>query len=139
MACCKGTASWFCCYPDTCGCDACCCQGSNCSGGCSSSGSCGVGACCTCNSNNWNFAWRNATCCGGCGGACGLNYSCGTRIYFNHDATCTVWNPGTKVDNGPACSTGRMVDFTKSLFLQFAPLSTGLLSGVRASDSLTCC
>lgn len=137
MACCKGKATWFCCNPDNCGCDGGCCQGSCCSCGCSSSSKMGVGACCTCNSGNWMFAWRTTRF--SCGVPCGISYGCGARVYFNHDSTCTVWAPATKADVGPACSTGHMVDFTKSLFLQFAPLSAGVLSNVRADPNFGCC
>jgi hypothetical protein len=137
MACCKGSASWFCCYPDPCGCDGGCCQGSCCSCGCSSSNKMGVGACCTCNTNNAGFAWRTTAY--SCGRPCQITYNCGARVYFNHTADCIVWVPGTRVDSGPACNTGRMVDFTKSLFMNFAPLSAGVISNVKADPNFGCC
>jgi hypothetical protein len=135
VPCCKGKASWFCCYPDPCGCDGGCCQGNNCSAGCSSSSKEGLGACCTCNSGNWGFAWRTTSF--SCGVPCGLTHSCGDRPYFSKN--CTVWNPAHKVDTGPACGLGRMTDFTKSLFMQFAPLSAGVVSNIRMSGTIDCC
>jgi hypothetical protein len=32
-----------------------------------------------------------------------------------------------------------MVDFTRSLFMTWAPLSQGVLTGMRASPDLACC
>jgi hypothetical protein len=110
MATYTGKASWFCCYPDPCGCDGCCCQGSNCSTRCS-----------------YGFAWKT-----GCSWCC--NYSLyksvacgasGTFVYGGKSRT------GKRVDTGP--STCVMVDFTKALFTQFASLSTGIISSVSAT------
>lgn len=133
MACCKGSASWFCCYPDSCGCDGCCCQGGNCSGGCSSSSTCGQGACCTCDSNQWGFAWWN-------GGAytCGITKNCNDYMHFTKD--CYLVYIGWRRDTGPAQGLGRMVDFTKALFTQFAPLSQGIITNMKAlTGSSSCC
>jgi len=121
-----GDASWFCCYPDSCGCDACCCQGSNCSGGCSSSSQCGVGACCTCNSGNWGYAWKN-NCTGCCNASLYGFLPCGATAWIGNPAG-TVWNQAAHVDTGP--STCVMVDMTSSLFVQYAPLSQGIVSNV---------
>ncbi len=133
MACCTGKATWFCCYPDPCGCDGGCCQGNNCSAGCSSSSYMGVGACCTCNSNQWGFAWNN-------GGAltCGITKNCGDYMHFSND--CYLFYIGYRRDTGPAAGLGIMVDFTKALFTQFAPLSQGVINGMKAeSGTPPCC
>lgn len=152
MACCKGTASWFCCYPDSCGCDCGGCQDpsscSNCicfpnadSQGnvCNESPVCPAGcghtptvmtkaACCSCNSGQWGYAWP------GCG-ACGFCPSCGDQLGFSTD--CNLYRYPTRVDTGP--SSGYMTDFTKALFMTWAPLSQGILTNVRATDNDTCC
>lgn len=128
MTCCKGNATWFCCYPDECGCDACCCQGNNCSANCHSSSYCGVGACCTCNSGNWGFAWKYS-------GYCGMSPSCGTNYYFT--TTCGPYFVAPRVDTGPSSSA--IVDLTKALFLQFAPLSQGVITNMSVSNNATCC
>lgn len=129
MACCHGSASWFCCYPDPCGCDNCCCQGNNCSAECDSSNYCGVGACCTCNSGHWGFAWKYA-------GYCGMSPSCGT--YFEFTKNCTIYFGAPRVDTGP--SSSYMVDLTKSLFMQFAPLSQGVITDMVVAETFSeCC
>lgn len=136
--CCKGTVSWFCCYPDSCGCDGCCCQGNDCSAGCSSTSTCGVGACCTCNSGNWGYAWP---CCGCCEGGAGYAWcpSCGHDLCFSTD--CFGYYEASRVDTGPATNLGRIADFTKSMFQNFAPLSQGLIYNMRAvgCTDLPCC
>jgi hypothetical protein len=121
-----GKASWFCCYPDPCGCDGCCCQGSNCSTACGNSSYCGVGGCCTCRSGSYGFAWKT-----GCSWCC--NYSAYKAVYCGNSGTFSYGGrsrTGTRVDTGP--STCVMVDFTKALFSQFASLSTGIISNVQA-------
>lgn len=128
MACCKGSATWFCCYPDPCGCDACCCQGNDCSKPCGSSSYCGVGACCICNSGQWGFAWKYA-------GYCGMSPSCGSYLNFTKD--CSGYYLAKRVDTGPSSSA--MVDLTKALFLRFAPLSQGVITNMRVSTDGTCC
>jgi hypothetical protein len=127
--CCSGTVSWFCCYPQTCTTchnlgDTCCCQGSNCSGGCSSSSYCGVGGCCTCNSNNWGFAWENSG-----NPTCGITFNCGDAAYFGVNSG-TLYS-AVRYDTGPAPGLNRMADLTPALFTKFAPLSQGLISGMR--------
>lgn len=112
MACCKGQATWFCTYPDS---------------------GCGHGACGTCNSSSWQFAWPSPL---GCA-PCGTSLGCGTTRDFTNN--CSVWNSGARCDTGPACSTGHMVDFTKSLFMEFAPLSQGVISNMRAASAAVCC
>jgi len=52
---------------------------------------------------------------------------------------CTIYNGALRVDSGPACSLGRMADFTKSLFMQWAPLSQGLIHNMRATTNIGCC
>ena len=134
MACCKGTVSWFCCYPNTCGCDACCCSGSNCSNPCNATGTCGKGGCCNCNSANWGYAWWN-------GGAyvCGLTASCGSWMGFQRNTACNqgLWQ-AQRFDTGPSQNLGRMSDFTRSLFMQFAGLDKGLISGMVATPGSQC-
>lgn len=137
MACCKGSATWFCCYPNTCGCDACCCSGSNCANGCGATGTCGKGACCTCNSADWGYAWRTTSF--SCGVPCGMSLGCGAEAYFPN-AACDIWRLGRRVDSGPACATGNMVDLTRSFFMEFAPLSQGVISNQRViTGTSDCC
>jgi hypothetical protein len=134
MSCCKGIATWFCCYPDACGCDGCCCAGSNCSGGCSSSSKCGQGACCTCNSGSLGYAWDN-----GGSRSCGISINCGSKAW-NLTNDCVSYAGGVpKVDSGPAPSTGHMIDFTKALFTTYAPLSQGTIPNMRIVNNLGCC
>lgn len=130
MACCKGNATWFCCYDDPCGCDACCCQGSNCSTPCGESSYCGVGACCTCHTYEWGYAWKYA-------GYCGMSPSCGDFLYFTNQCPNPSWYATSRRDTGPSSSA--MVDLTKSFFLQFAPLSQGVIPNMVATNNVTCC
>lgn len=134
MACCKGTATWFCCYPDACGCDNCCCSGSNCANGCNATGTCGKGACCTCNSGSQGYAWYN-------GGSlsCGISISCGSTAWSFSNNCSTYFTSIPRVDTGPAPSTGHMVDFTKQAFTYWAPLSQGTISNMRITDNVGCC
>ncbi len=128
MSCCKGSATWFCCYNDPCGCDNCCCQGNNCSTPCGNSSYCGVGACCTCHSYEWGFAWKYA-------GYCGMSPSCGTVYMFSKD--CNIYYTAARVDTGPSSSA--TVDLTKSLFLKFAPLSQGVITNMVVTNNCGCC
>jgi hypothetical protein len=136
MACCRGTASYFCCNPDVCTCDQCCCANGDCHNNCNftprSSYRCTNGACCTCNSGNTGYAWYNNS-----GYNCGILRSCGNPLYFSTD--CFTYFLMYRVDTGPDPSLHRMVDFTKAGFLQFAKLSVGLLSNMKASTNATCC
>lgn len=155
--CCQGTATWECCYPDTCGCDCGACQdpgscsnclcfpnsdvhGNPCSGTPKCPGPCGhtpsvmtVAGCCTCNSGNWGYAWPCCNCCHGAGA--GLCPSCGAYLYFTLD--CFTYYQAPRVDTGP--STTRLCDFTKALFMQFAPLSQGTISNMKACPSVNNC
>lgn len=128
MACIKGTVSYFCCYPDQCGCDTCCCQGSNCSNKCGSSSYCGVGACCICRSNGYGYAWNCGT-----GGMCP---SCNGIMYFSKD--CSVYDTGNRFETGPGIA-GRIADLTKAMFMDFAPLSQGLIYNMVATNNVGCC
>jgi hypothetical protein len=133
--CCKGSATWFCCYPDNCGCDNCCCNGTHPTQGCSSEPHCGQGSCLTCNSGNFGFAWRSDT-------YCGCNFSCGTYAEFSHDCNHTLnFVSAPRVDTGPCSTCTSMVDFTKALFMVFAPLSQGLITFMQATanNDLNCC
>ncbi len=136
MTCCNRSVSWECVYPDLCGCDnypdCICCQGSDCQAACGSSAYCGVGGCCSCNSSNWAFAWKS------CGSsACGWCIGCNVYEYFSSDCT-SGWFMAYRCDtHGAGYST--MADLTKALFLQFAPLSQGIINGMRISDNLSCC
>jgi hypothetical protein len=136
VSCCKGSVSWECCYPDTCsccaGCVSCsCCNGSNCQNGCASSSTCGKGGCCTCNSGSWGFAWKQSPNC-----ACSWCMSCGSTPWFS--ANCSTWLQAARVDTHNAGS-GTMADLTKSLFMQFAPLSQGIISNMRVVSSAGLC
>lgn len=116
----QGTATWFCCYPDVCGCDDCCCQGNNCSQGCGTSSYCGPGGCCTCNSNYWQYAWKSG--CSFCCDPWGLPYKgCGQCVYVRNTG---FWYYGFRSDTGPAYCNN-LIDLTKSWFMNFAPLSQG--------------
>lgn len=145
--CTTATVSWFSCYPSPCGSDGCCCQGTNCSAGCSSSSTCGQGACCTCNDNSWGFAYAGPggeDCCSGSGnlGCVCSNpaQSCGAHMYFSAGSKrCSSYLQAVEVDHGPACGLGRAADLTKSLFMQFAPLSTGLLYNSIVGTKTGCC
>jgi len=127
MACCSGSLTWECCYPDTCGCDTCCCQGSSCSGGCSSSGSCGVGACCTCNSSSWGYAWKATPPSG-----CSLTPGCGYGLLFTNDGLNLYEGYREDTHNQNASS---IADLTKALFMQMAPLSQGVISSAVVFDN----
>lgn len=135
MACCKGTVSWECCYPDTCGCDTGCCQGTCCSCYCGSSSYIGQGSCCTCNSNQWGYAWPGCGSCQGSGN--GLCPGCGGQLGFSND--CNLYRYPSRVDTGPASGTGHIADFTKALFTTWAPLSQGIITNMRATDNSGCC
>jgi hypothetical protein len=110
--CCKGQATWFCTYPD---------------------GSCGTGACGTCNSGYWQYAWPAPL---GCA-PCGIGRTCGANLWLSDN--CGTYYGASRCDTGPACWTGHMVDLTKALFLQFAPLSQGLINNMRATTDASCC
>jgi hypothetical protein len=131
MACCKGTATYFHCYPDPCGSPGgCCCQGNNCSAGCSSSSLCGVGACCTCNSGNWGYAYNPTKFC--------FTPSCGDYSYFTNAANCSTYYMARRVDTLPSGSA--IVDLTPALFTQFAPLSDGIIPNMRVLNNTNeCC
>ena len=147
MSWCCGTAivSWFSCYPSPCGSDGCCCNWIKCSENCSSHTVCGQGACCTCDNNNGGFAYagpRGQDCCGGSGNlGCVCSHGavdCGNVLWFSGSSTrCQVWNKAVEVDHGPACGLGRAADLTKSLFMQMAPLSQGVIYNTVLSP--TCC
>jgi hypothetical protein len=133
MACCVSSVTWECCNPDPCNCDTCCCQDVNCQQQCNDLNStCGFGACCTCDTNNWGFAWKTACPCGICPG-------CGVFLYFNlQSQSCTSLWASPRVDTHKA-DAASIADFTKPFFMQFAPLSQGVISGMRVSDDGTCC
>jgi hypothetical protein len=76
------------------------------------------------------FAWKSSCPCGMCA-------SCGAYWYFTHD--CSTYYGAGKFDVGP-CSSCVLMDFTKALFTQFAPLSQGIITNMRAtSTGLPCC
>lgn len=149
--CCPGTATWFCCYPDSCGCDCSGCQNpSSCSNPicypyrasngnvCNRSPVCGgnppvitKAACCTCNSGQWGFAWPYC-------GQCGMCPSCNTNsAYLLFTKGCSLYDDAPRVDTGPG--SGALVDLTKALFMDFAPLSQGMITGMKVMDYATCC
>jgi hypothetical protein len=123
-----GSATWFCCYPDACGCDAGCCRGPNCSHPFCDQPTHATGACCTCDSGSWGYAWKSF-----CDSCCDTdlyeNLSCGFSMWLGRP-DCSGWFQASRVDQGPL--TCDMVDFTKSLFVQFAPLSQGRVFNVIA-------
>ncbi len=125
-----GNATWFCCYPDPCGCDSGCCQGSNCNyAGCDQPQQ-STAACCTCNSNSFGIAWKTncPTCCNA------NNYvdiACGTwiDIWLSPDGSSQLGVQ--RVDQGP--NTCAMIDYTKALFSYFAPLTQGVIYNVTVT------
>lgn len=149
MSWCCGTAtvSWFSCYPSPCGSDGCCCNWIHCSEGCSSHTVCGQGACCTCNNENWGFAYAGpggGDCCGGSGNlGCVCSHpavSCGQELIITAGSKrCNTYYGAKRVDSGPACGLGRAADLTTALFMNFAPLSQGLISNSVIATTSTCC
>lgn len=153
MACCHGTATYFCCYPDPCGCDCgncqdpgscsnCTCHPSGCNQPPACPGSCGhtpsimsVAGCCTCNSGQWGYAWPCCNCCHGSAQSGNLCPNCGDQLGFSTD--CNLYRYADRVDTGP--SSGYMVDFTKALFMTYAPLSQGTIGNMRAANDDSCC
>jgi len=137
MACCVAPVSWECCYPDPCsccaGCISCaCCNGSDCNGGCNSTTTCGKGGCCICDSSQWGFAWKESCPCGMCPG-------CGAWLYFVRRSSCGgTWYAAQRFDtHNPSAST--IADLTKAFFMNFAPLSVGIVTDMVITDNLTCC
>ena len=129
MTCCNGSATWECVYPDPCSCGCPCCQGSNCSAQCNSTNICGVGGCCTCSSGSWMFAWKiNPP-------ACNWTINCGGHVWFSND--CNNWYGADRCDTHQQ-SASSIADLTKALFLQFAPLSQGVISNMRVSNTGCC-
>lgn len=128
MATYTGSASWFCCYPDPCDCDDCCCQGADCRTRCGQGDLCGPGGCCTCNTGQWGVAWKSD--CPWCdlsenGGRPYTYVACGEVIGV------TAGGPNylaRRVDTGP--SAPPMIDLTKALFSQMAPLGQGIIPNV---------
>lgn len=133
MACCVRTVTWECCYPDPCDCcDICipcaCCNSNNCSAGCASSTICGQGACCTCNSNSWGYAWKVESC------PCGFCPACGSNLGFNvTTGQCGTWFMGQRFDTHNEAAES-VADLTKSLFMEFAPLSQGKITNMRITN-----
>src|SRR5947209_19840316 len=116
----QGYASWFCCYPDPCGCDSGCCQGSDCTHPLCDQTTHGTGACCTCNGNFLHFAWKY-----GCGFCSCTNFEpplepipCGNTAWVgrqNGTNPPPFWFQGTRVDLGPlACLP--IIDLTQPFF-----------------------
>ncbi len=139
MTCCNTSVSYECCYPDECsccaGCIACaCCGGSDCSSCPEVPGPiCGPGGCCTCDSNHWGYAWKQACPCGLCPG-------CGDDLYFSTNCSGgggSYYVTGRVDTHNPNASTTG--DLTKAFFTNFAPLSQGIITGMRISDNATCC
>jgi hypothetical protein len=65
---------------------------------------------------------------------------CGALLYFSWGSgRCNIYNPGRRTDSGPDCYLARNADFSPSLFMQFAPLSTGVLTNVITTTNLGCC
>lgn len=118
---CQGNATWFSCYPDPCGSDGCCCNGTDYQLPCNSNLPCGTGSCHTCNSGRWGFAWRYS-------GYCGLSANCGDYLCFSPVGS-SVWYRARRVDTGPSSSA--KVDFTRALFLEYAPLNDGVIPNMR--------
>lgn len=133
MACCNGSVTWECVYPDPCSCGCPCCQGNNCSGACNTP-YCGLGGCCgygyNCYSYRWAFAWKQNP------PACGFYIYCGNYVYFS--VNCSTWFMAYRCDTHQQ-NASSMADFTKSLFMQFAPLSQGVIYGMRVSNNMGCC
>ena len=128
-----GDASWQCCYPDACPCD-CCCQGGDCSAPCTGT-ICGVGACCTCNSGNWSYAWKtNCPWC--CNAGLYPALGCGVQLFIGKPDG-SAWFQAPRVDTGPSACP--MIDLSKPLFLQFAPLSQGIVQNVIACTDAPAC
>jgi hypothetical protein len=123
-----GSATWFCCHPDPCGCDLGCCQGSNCSYPACDQPTHATGACCTCNSGSWGYAWKSF-----CDACCDTNLyenlACGYAMWIGTPSG-SAWYQAPRVDQGPR--TCDMIDMTKSLFVQFAPLAQGRVFGIQA-------
>jgi|SRR5271157_5755991 len=107
MSCCSGTVSWF-------------CSGSSCSG-----------ACKTCTSSEFQFAWPAPLGCAPCGKKIGCN---GGEVFY--EPSCNTAATAERCDTGPACELKRMADFTKALFMAFAPLSQGVIHNMHAGG---CC
>lgn len=124
-----GDATWFCCYPDPCGCDLGCCRGADCSyPGCDQTTQ-ATGACCSCNSGSWGYAWKSY-----CNGCCNTNLyenlPCGQTMFIGNPSG-SFFCQAPRVDQGPlACA---MIDLTKSLFVQYAPLDQGRVFNVIAN------
>lgn len=138
MAKCTGTVGYFCCCGDTCSCDNGCCTNCDCSCACNNA-NCAVagkspGACCTCRTNDFGFAWPCFPCCVGSGNS--LNPTCGNYLTFYRN--CSFQATAVRVDTGPALSLHRMADFTKPLFMEFAPLSQGIITNMSANPGTTC-
>ena len=131
---CTGSVSYFCCYPDPCGCDGSCCQGPNCSYPNCDQSTIGPGGCCTCNSGNYGYAWPGCNLCSGGSGA-GLCPNCGGYLAFS--TNCQQYIDTNRVSTGPALYLKRIADFTKPLFMQYAPLSNGIITGMHATTG-TC-
>lgn len=131
MSCCTGTASYFCCCPDRCGCDLGCCQGcNNCNyKGCDQSKH-SSGSCCSCVSSQLGFAWPYC-------GSCGLCPGCGSELLLSSD--CTIYYGVPRVDVGPNPKTGRILDMTKFTFTQFAPLWRGIITNFHACTPSSSC
>jgi hypothetical protein len=125
-----GSASYFCCYPDPCGCDEGCCRGPDCSYLYCDQPTHATGACCTCNTFNWGYAWKSF-----CNTCCDTNLyenlSCGFQAWIGR-ADGSAWFQAPQVDHGPL--TCVMVDLTKPLFAQLSPtgdLSPGIIPNIR--------
>jgi hypothetical protein len=62
---------------------------------------------------------------------------CNGIIYFNRD-NCVVYKTAHREDtHNPNAPT--VADLTKALFMEFAPLSQGVISGMRLTNDLGCC
>jgi hypothetical protein len=51
---------------------------------------------------------------------------------------CTFYSMAERKDTGP-CGSCVAFDLTKPLFMQFAPLSQGVISNMRATNNTSCC
>lgn len=143
MACCGGQVSWYHCYPEPCPSnDGCCCDdpcaGCTTCGTCPCSGctpKCGRGKCCTCNQEEFGFAWVSSP------ASCNLEISCGQQIWFTSESPipCGTCVSGTRRDyNG---NSMRLADLSPALFtaLGHDPLREGVFDAIASTTSCTGC
>lgn len=128
--CIKGTVSWECLYPTHCSCSACCCQGSNCQTQCTSGTRCTQGGCCNGGRDyNYDFAMHSGN---------SLGIACGDSAEFA-DNNCSIYTVGSKrVDTIPPGTT-TVASLSRSFFMNFAPLSQGIITNMLVTTNAGCC